>query len=156
MKKKNTAHAAQRWFCRVNRRQNRSGVLRGGTFFLGNHLLKVVVIACWTSRPLCGSCQTSGDFFAFYLIFGLILRFFRISDSNFYPRAWRTKSRFCSLYVPCILLPRASQDNSRERNLVAVLGITSISQNSKGANKMDKLVSCKFNCPMHRSFSKVR
>ena len=28
--KKNTAHAAQRWFCRVNRRQNESGVLRGG------------------------------------------------------------------------------------------------------------------------------
>ena len=33
VKKKNTAHAAQRWFCRVNRRQNESGVLRDGTFF---------------------------------------------------------------------------------------------------------------------------
>ena len=32
-KKKNTAHAAQRWFCRVNRRQNESGVLRGGWSF---------------------------------------------------------------------------------------------------------------------------
>ena len=31
--KKNTAHAAQRWFCRVNRRQNESGVLRGGWSF---------------------------------------------------------------------------------------------------------------------------
>ena len=29
-KRKITAHAAQRWFCRVNRRQNESGVLRGG------------------------------------------------------------------------------------------------------------------------------
>ncbi len=32
-------------------------------------------------------CQTSGNFFAFYLIFGLILRFFCTLDSNFYPRA---------------------------------------------------------------------
>ena len=36
-------------FCRVNRRQNESGVLRGGTFFLGNHLLKVVVITVKTT-----------------------------------------------------------------------------------------------------------
>ena len=36
VKKKNTAHAAQRWFCRVNRRQNESGVLRGGEFFRDN------------------------------------------------------------------------------------------------------------------------
>ena len=35
-------------FVGVNRRQNESGVLRGGTFFLGNHPLKVVVI---TVRP---------------------------------------------------------------------------------------------------------
>ena len=34
--KKNTAHAAQRWFCRVNRRQNESGVLRGGWSFRDN------------------------------------------------------------------------------------------------------------------------
>ena len=34
--KKNTAHAAQRWFCRVNRRQNESGVLRGGKSFRDN------------------------------------------------------------------------------------------------------------------------
>ena len=52
VKKKNTAHAAQRWFCRVNRRQNDSGVLRGGTFFLGNHLLKVVVITVRTDHFL--------------------------------------------------------------------------------------------------------
>ena len=36
-------------FVGVNRRQNRSGVLRGGTFFLGNHLLKVVVITVSTT-----------------------------------------------------------------------------------------------------------
>ena len=36
-------------FCRVNRRQNWSGVLRGGAFFLGNHLLKVVVITVRTT-----------------------------------------------------------------------------------------------------------
>ena len=41
-------------FCRVNRRQNRSGVLRGGTFFLGNHLLKVVVITVRTTTFLAG------------------------------------------------------------------------------------------------------
>ena len=34
--KKNTAHAAQRWFCRVKRRQNESGVLRGGWSFRDN------------------------------------------------------------------------------------------------------------------------
>ena len=49
VKKKNTAHAAQRWFCQVNRRQNESGVLRGGTFFPGNHPLKVVVITVRTT-----------------------------------------------------------------------------------------------------------
>ena len=36
-------------FCRVNRRQNRSGVLRGGMLFLGNHPLKVVVIMMSTT-----------------------------------------------------------------------------------------------------------
>jgi len=36
-------------FCRVNRRQNESGVLRGGTFFLGSHPLKVVVITVRTT-----------------------------------------------------------------------------------------------------------
>ena len=36
-------------FCRVNRRQNRSGVLQGGTFFPGNHPLKVVVIMVRTT-----------------------------------------------------------------------------------------------------------
>ena len=50
--KKNTAHAAQRWFCRVNRRQNESGVLRGGMLFLGNHPLKVVVITMRTDHFL--------------------------------------------------------------------------------------------------------
>ena len=36
-------------FCRVNRRQNESVVLRGGMFFLGNHPLKVVVITVRTT-----------------------------------------------------------------------------------------------------------
>jgi hypothetical protein len=36
-------------FCRVNRRQNESGVLRGGMLFLGNHPLKVVVITVSTT-----------------------------------------------------------------------------------------------------------
>ena len=36
-------------FCRVKQRQNESGVLRGGTFFQGNHLLKVVVITVRTT-----------------------------------------------------------------------------------------------------------
>ena len=36
-------------FVGVNRRQNESGVLRGGTFFLGNHPLKVVVITVSTT-----------------------------------------------------------------------------------------------------------
>ena len=36
-------------FCRVKQRQNESGVLRGGTFFLGNHPLKVVVITVRTT-----------------------------------------------------------------------------------------------------------
>jgi hypothetical protein len=39
-------------FVGVNRRQNESGVLRGGTFFLGNHLLKVVVITVRTDHFL--------------------------------------------------------------------------------------------------------
>ena len=42
------------------------------------------ISACWTSRAWCCPCQTSGDFFAFYLIFGLILRFLHTSDSNFF------------------------------------------------------------------------
>ena len=33
---KNTAHAAQRWFCRVKQRQNESGVLRDGWSFRDN------------------------------------------------------------------------------------------------------------------------
>ena len=50
VKKKNTAHAVQaKDFVGVKRRQNESGVLRGGTFFLGNHLLKVVVITVSTT-----------------------------------------------------------------------------------------------------------
>ena len=89
------------------------------------------IIACWTLRAWCWPRQISGDFFAFRLIFGLILQFFCTSDSNFYPRAWRTKSRFCSLCVPCVSLPRATQDNSKERNLVAVLGVTSIFETSE-------------------------
>ena len=36
-------------FVGVNRRQNESGVLRGGTFFLDNHPLKVVVITVRTT-----------------------------------------------------------------------------------------------------------
>ena len=36
-------------FVGVNRRQNESGVLRGGTFFLRNHPLKVVVITMSTT-----------------------------------------------------------------------------------------------------------
>ena len=36
-------------FVGVNRRQNESGVLRGGTFFPGNHPLKVVVITVRTT-----------------------------------------------------------------------------------------------------------
>ena len=48
--KKNTAHAVQaKDFVGVKRRQNESGVLRGGTFFLGNHPLKVVVITVRTT-----------------------------------------------------------------------------------------------------------
>lgn len=89
------------------------------------------ISACWTLRAWCWPRQISGDFFAFRLIFGLILQFFCTSDSNFYPRAWRTKSRFCSLCVPCVSLPRATQDNSKERNLVAVLGVTSIFETSE-------------------------
>ena len=36
-------------FVRVKRRQNESGVLRGGMLFLGNHPLKVVVITVRTT-----------------------------------------------------------------------------------------------------------
>ena len=50
VKKKNTAHAVQaKDFVGWNRRQNESGVLRGGTFFLGSHPLKVVVITVRTT-----------------------------------------------------------------------------------------------------------
>jgi RNA-splicing ligase RtcB len=37
-------------FVGVSRRQNESGVLRGGTFFPGNHPLKVVVIMVRTNH----------------------------------------------------------------------------------------------------------
>ena len=50
--KKNTAHAAQRWFCRVNRRQNRSDVLRGGKFFRGLFLTEVVGLTVITNHFL--------------------------------------------------------------------------------------------------------
>ena len=50
--KKNTAHAAQRWFCRVNRRQNESGVLRGGKFFRGLFLTEVVGLTVITNHFL--------------------------------------------------------------------------------------------------------
>ena len=53
VKKKNTAYAAQRWFCRVNRRQNRSGVLRGGKFFCGLSLTEVVGLTVITNHFLC-------------------------------------------------------------------------------------------------------
>ena len=46
-----------------------------------------MISACWTLKTWCWPCQTSGNFFAFHLIFGLILRFFCTSNSNFYPRA---------------------------------------------------------------------
>ena len=36
-------------FVGVNRRQNESGVLRGGMFFLGSHPLKAVVITVRTT-----------------------------------------------------------------------------------------------------------
>ena len=52
LKKKNTAHAAQRWFCRVNRRQNESGVLRGGKFFRGLFLTEVVGLTVITNHFL--------------------------------------------------------------------------------------------------------
>ena len=52
VKKKNTAHAAQRWFCRVNRRQNESGVLRGGKFFCGLSLTEVVGLTVITNHFL--------------------------------------------------------------------------------------------------------
>ena len=108
--------------------------------------LSQITISAWrTSRAWCCPCQTSGDSFAFLLIFGLILRFFRTSCSIFYPRALRTKSGFCSLYVPCVSLPRATQDNGRERNLVAVLVFTSIFLTAKEKTQWDTLLSCKFN-----------
>ena len=52
VKKKNTAHAAQRWFCRVNRRQNESGVLRDGKFFRGLFLTEVVGLTVITNHFL--------------------------------------------------------------------------------------------------------
>ena len=109
------------------------------------------ISACWTLRAWCWPRQISGHFFAFRLIFGLILRFFCTSDSNFYPRAWRTKSRFCSLCVPCVSLPRATQDNSKERNLVAVLRVTSIFQNSKNVQIVDKLIAVSSTWPSRMS-----
>ena len=50
--KKNTAHEAQRWFCRVKRRQNESGVLRGGKFFCGLSLTEVVGLTVITNHFL--------------------------------------------------------------------------------------------------------
>lgn len=47
-------------FVGVNRRQNESGVLRGGTFFLGNHPLKVVVITVRTTT-FCACVQNEHD-----------------------------------------------------------------------------------------------
>ena len=49
---KKTAPAAQRWFCRVNRRQNESGVLRGGKFFRGLFLTEVVGLTVITNHFL--------------------------------------------------------------------------------------------------------
>ena len=40
----------QRWFCRVNRRQNESGVLRGGSFFRGFFLTEVVGLTVITNH----------------------------------------------------------------------------------------------------------
>ena len=37
------------------------------------------------------------------------------------------------------------KDNSMKKTWLSVLGVTSIFQNSKGENKMDILLSCKFN-----------
>ena len=91
-------------------------------------------------RVWCHPCQTFGHFFDFHLIFGLILRFFCTSGSNFHPRARRTKSRFCSLCVPCVSLPRATQDNSRERNLVAVLVFTSKLNSDTEDSIMEKYI----------------
>ena len=51
-KKKNTAHAAQRWFCQVKRRQNESGVLRGGKFFRRLFLTEVVGLTVITNHFL--------------------------------------------------------------------------------------------------------
>ena len=52
-RKENTAHAVQaKDFVGVKRRQNESGVLRGGMLFLGNHPLKVVVITVRTNHFL--------------------------------------------------------------------------------------------------------
>ena len=103
------------------------------------------ISACWTSRTWCCPCQTSGNPFSFHLIFGLILRFFCTSDSNFHSRAWRTKNRFCSLYVPCTSLPRATQDNRKERILVAVLVITSKSNSHTEDSIMEKYISDQYN-----------
>ena len=48
-KEKYRPRSAAMDFVGVKRRQNESGVLRGGTFFLGNHPLKVVVITVSTT-----------------------------------------------------------------------------------------------------------
>ena len=42
-----------------SRRQNESGVLRGGMLFLGNHPLKVVVITMRTDHILWMACNQS-------------------------------------------------------------------------------------------------
>lgn len=47
-------------FCRVNRRQNESGVLRGGKFFRGLFLTEVVGLTMITTT-FCGSVQNEHD-----------------------------------------------------------------------------------------------
>ena len=47
-------------FCRVNRRQNESGVLRGGKFFRGLFLTEVVGLTVITTTS-CGSVQNEHD-----------------------------------------------------------------------------------------------
>ena len=73
-------------FCRVKQRQNESGVLWGGTFFLDNYLLKVVVITVRTTtfvsrilnKGYHGSVGASIWFYKFYcnkaVIVGLMAR----------------------------------------------------------------------------------
>ena len=50
--KKNTTLQDRRKFCRVNRRQNESGVLRGGKFFRGLFLTEVVGLTVITNHFL--------------------------------------------------------------------------------------------------------